>query len=1294
MVIYAQWQCNHTIGGVEFRDNGNGTHSGYCGECGDPLGNYVERPHDHTNGKCVCGRKATPAVTAPTANTLTYTGEAQTLIAAGSTTGGTLKYSLDNANWSTEIPSATNAGEYTVYYKVVGDANHSDTDAQSLKVKIGQLAVAEPTVNGTYTYTGSEQTVTLTGVEGCMSVASGNKATNAGSYEAVITLDGNHKWADGSDGKVQWSIAKAEPKAEDFVFQAPGNLTYDGETKSASVSVKTGIEGMGKIIAVMYYNAENRVERQPVSAGNYFVQINVDEGENYTEKSFFGGEGWVFTIAKANPTVNAPTANDLTYNGGAQALVTAGTVNGGTVQYSLDNANWSEAIPTGEDAKSYTVYYKVVGDSNHNDNTGGSVSVTIEPKVVTNPIIEGIDAQYLHTGEEIKPVPTAVKDGNTLIASSEYAVTYENNVDEGTATLKIVDAANGNYTVSGSKTFEIVVHVHEWAYTVNDSVDTIIATCRGTIGTCPNSNGGSVSIKVPANLTYDGTSKDASLEYNNWLPEEVTITYNNVDRVNVTDQDIVPFISVVGAGIQAVYKIVPASISGAELTASSGVYSGNQHEPTVTVSGLTANMDYTVSYPEDMTNVGKKIIAVTGKGNYTGSVELEYTIIKATVSAPIAGVGYSLDYAEETITITEGFEVVDAEDKAVTSGNIANHFGKTLKVRVKETNNEEASDWTSFTVAARPAQPNVSIQNETLKGKEDGAVNGLDSTMEYSTDNGSHWIPVENTSAITGLKANTTIHVRVKATLAAPHGEAKICTIAAGTAITVSFDANGQTAEGMPAQITGLSYGTKLTRPAGPTAKNTDFAFRGWYKDATCTNAWKFDEDTVAAETVTLYAKWEQIYFSVTAEIKDHNGNKYHGNVQVKLMRGDTLVDSVTGTVGRFTFSKHVDAGMYNLVAVYTDDAGEHTKTELITVDHDESYTLTLPKPGVNSHLNVSGNAQTPDVMVGGLDAEAEDQQGSADNVVQIEMTVSGKTESQVSQNVVNAVEIATDNTTVEYLEITVTKQLNDGAKTELSETVNVLEIIVPYDGEGKDNLRVFRYHDGQLQEFTSSTSRTDRTFYYADGYIHIFTNRFSNYMISYDVCHTVTLDANGGTVTPGSKDTEGNGKLSGLPEPVRSGYVFKGWYTAKTGGTKVTTNTVFTADATIYAQWGGYTVTVAGTTNGTVTVDKTEAPAGEEVTIKVAAKSGYKMSTLTVKDSNGKTYTPGTDNKGTYTFTMPGANVTVTVTFTRVKTYTADTTNPKTGDDFEIIFWRGMMMTTLLGVAVLMLNRKKYFRQ
>ena len=66
---------------------------------------------------------------------------------------------------------------------------------------------------------------------------------------------------------------------------------------------------------------------------------------------------------------------------------------------------------------------------------------------------------------------------------------------------------------------------------------------------------------------------------------------------------------------------------------------------------------------------------------------------------------------------------------------------------------------------------------------------------------------------------------------------------------------------------------------------------------------------------------------------------------------------------------------------------------------------------------------------------------------------------------------------------------------------------------------------------------------------------------------HTITFDANGGSVNPASAETT-NGKLVSLPTPGYAGHIFQGWFTAATGGTQVTTDTVFTADATIYAQW------------------------------------------------------------------------------------------------------------------------------
>lgn len=82
--------------------------------------------------------KAAAAVaTAPTAKTgLVENGEFQELITAGSGTNGTMQYSLDNKTYSTAIPKGKDAGTYTVYYKVVGNANYADTEAKTLSVTI------------------------------------------------------------------------------------------------------------------------------------------------------------------------------------------------------------------------------------------------------------------------------------------------------------------------------------------------------------------------------------------------------------------------------------------------------------------------------------------------------------------------------------------------------------------------------------------------------------------------------------------------------------------------------------------------------------------------------------------------------------------------------------------------------------------------------------------------------------------------------------------------------------------------------------------------------------------------------------------------------------------------------------------------------------------------------------------------------------------------------------------------------------------------------------------------------
>ena len=156
----------------------------------------------------------------------------------------------------------------------------------------------------------------------------------------------------------------------------------------------------------------------------------------------------------------------------------------------------------------------------------------------------------------------------------------------------------------------------------------------------------------------------------------------------------------------------------------------------------------------------------------------------------------------------------------------------------------------------------------------------------------------------------------------------------------------------------------------------------------------------------------------------------------------------------------------------------------------------------------------------------------------------------------------------------------------------------------------------------------------------------------------TVTFDDNGGTPSVGSMTTT-NQKLSSLPSASRSSYSFDGWYTKKIGGTKITTDTLFTGNTTVYAHWtytgggssGGsdstsYTISIREARNGDVTANRRSAPTGATVTITITPDSGYVLETISVTDKNGNDLKLTDKGNGKYTFTMPGSKVEVKVTF------------------------------------------------
>jgi uncharacterized repeat protein (TIGR02543 family) len=149
---------------------------------------------------------------------------------------------------------------------------------------------------------------------------------------------------------------------------------------------------------------------------------------------------------------------------------------------------------------------------------------------------------------------------------------------------------------------------------------------------------------------------------------------------------------------------------------------------------------------------------------------------------------------------------------------------------------------------------------------------------------------------------------------------------------------------------------------------------------------------------------------------------------------------------------------------------------------------------------------------------------------------------------------------------------------------------------------------------------------------------------------YVITFDAKGGTVTPTTMTIGESGRIASLPTPTRTGYDFDGWFTAETGGTAVTTSTVFSVDAAIYARWTPtYAVTFSAGENGVlaVTVDGNaiatgaQVRQGKNVVFTATPNNGYTVGGWSV---NGTAVNGNTGN--TYTLSSVSAARAVAVSF------------------------------------------------
>ena len=629
---------------------------------------------------------------------LVYNGAEQELVTAGSAKGGTMEYSLDNKKYDTKIPTGTNAKQYTVYFKVVGDDNHESMEAQSMIVTISPKSIDAPVI------------------------------------ELSETI-----------------------------------YTYDGTAKEPDVTVKDG----ERVIDPSEYG---KTYSDNTNVGTAKVTITDKEGGNYVVNGT-----QTFNIVAAGTGVIPPTARTgLVYNGRVQNLIVGGSAEGGTMKYSLDKNVFTTDIPTGIDAKQYTVYYWVYGDENHSDSDSGSVDVTISPKTVNEPSIILEPANFIYDGAEKTPTVT-INDGETVIPASEYTVTYSNNTEAGVGIVTITDNNGGNYSVNGTANFSIISAVAGVTLpeaisglVYNGAKQELIKAGSSVGGTMEYSTDGkSFSTKIPTGI-------DA---------KQYTVYFRILGDDNHASVDPVSMIARISA------KTVSNPV--VELSPSVVVYNGKEQEPTVTLKDEDIGTEipaseYIVSYSNNI-NIGTANITITDNpgGNYSVNMTTTFTIYDPNIGfkapRPISGLVYNGKAQDLLVagTATEGVLQYSLDGKtystAIPEGTNAATYTVWYRVLDPTGNVKKGPETFSVTISPKsvlisatftglstqsiPALTVVDEQDNALL-KDDYIVTYKDSQgMEVTPTNGQlpegdYEINVRPTGNYSGPSISTTFHVR------------------------------------------------------------------------------------------------------------------------------------------------------------------------------------------------------------------------------------------------------------------------------------------------------------------------------------------------------------------------------------------------------------------------------------------------------------------------------------------------------------------------------------------------------
>ena len=470
----------------------------------------------------------------------------------------------------------------------------------------------------------------------------GATPTNAGTYTASITLGGQ-------TASVTYEIGKATPMAKDFVFAAPGNLNYDGNSKIVTVSsTKISVDD----VTVKYYQGDKQVEN-PTNAGDYTVKIDVAESTNYAAVNDLMADGWKFTIAKNTTTPDVTLSGDMVYKKNKIEPTVTVTVDGKTLTKDKDyEVTYGDNMNAGKNAGTVTITAKGNYDFTQIvkmfDITAQIIQVTAENKSsrVGQDIVE-----LTYTHADGLPYEGDTFSGKLeTTADKDKAGTY--GITKGTLTL------GSNYNIVFTPgTYTVEDKLPQDSFAFKDVVDGKVTKTYGdadfTVAATDEAEGSSVSYEsTNTNVaTVDSTGK-------------VTIHAAGTTTIKATAHETKDYAE---KKIFYTLTVKPKTLTKDDLTYSgpiTKVYDTNTTAPT----GLTVSV-------KSGSLVGSDTLAVTGMLKYNSANVNEANKITFTPDAITTG-NYALA-ASEVLTII-GAKITQATPTYTVPTGLTAKYGQTL----------------------------------------------------------------------------------------------------------------------------------------------------------------------------------------------------------------------------------------------------------------------------------------------------------------------------------------------------------------------------------------------------------------------------------------------------------------------------------------------------------------------------------------------------------------------------------------------------------------------------------------